>query len=915
MPAAETSRIWDAAMSATRLPLDPAHSGQRGTGLDLMTHVYPGDKLLVMTPKRAAVGRVSAAFLFALWMGTEPSPLATAPTGPAVQDGGDGDDAGLGPPPLYTDLRESRVAHAGQIRGGRIQLDRFELELTDGHVYLAPEIGGVVSTAVFLGDGLVRGYPPDAVEHHQLEKLSDEHHLEEAFDRVVLWFTDDTADRLTELARPAPDRDTGKANDLLEDRREDRLEQLLDNPESRVLEDLLRREAGTLQTERTYVLADIDSEDHGWLTIEVEPNNVEEVRLSRHDRRRRVFDTWMSFDILSDYGPAHQDAVLEEFAVDPDSLDEVTGAAIGLPLRPIEPDREGWTARVDVPRAQVDLALEGNGDTQGTAALLIDPLEPMRTLRLQISPVLEITDARWRPDTTVGAPDADLLGASNRDEATPDTQPDEPAALTGERIHFVQERHDRRFEDDLFEPWVTVTLPSTAAAGERFILELAYEGKLVERLRQSNDFRLKDSLFWRPRHPDNRASQLDLTFRVPERYRVASGGTLAEERVEADTRIMRWTNREPVRGMAFHYGRFDVTDVNGNAPPALSVYGNDNHLGFAPGNREKTVADLTDSIRLYTDYFGPFPYASLLVTETPTLGGQAFPGLLLLSYQTFGELHTGESELFRAHEVAHQWWGAAIDWEDYRDQWMSEGFAHYAAALYTLHGLEKPDQFLEMIDAWRFDVLGEGQVGQGIGLRHYGFRPEVLRRSDGHESGALAVGYRLNSGETPFDYRILVYEKGAYVLHMLRSMLLDPATDGDERFRELMRTYAADHLEGAMSTRSFEAAVERAFGEPMDWFFDQWVYGVEVPTYRPELEVSPVVDSSSPFVLHGRIRQEDVADGFKMPVPVRLTFDDRPPMTHRVWVDRTEVRVELPLPARPTGVEFNYQHAVLAKIR
>ena len=153
------------------------------------------------------------------------------------------------------------------------------------------------------------------------------------------------------------------------------------------------------------------------------------------------------------------------------------------------------------------------------------------------------------------------------------------------------------------------------------------------------------------------------------------------------------------------------------------------------------------------------------------------------------------------------------------------------------------------------------------------------------------------------------------MLHMLRMMLLDVDTGDDDRFKELMRTYAVDHVGGIMSNRSFKAAVERAFGEKMDWFFDQWVYGVDVPTYRPDLEVSRVVDSPSPFLLHGRIRQEDVPDGFKMPVPIRLTFDDNPPMTRRVWVDADEVMVEVALPTRPTRVDFNHQHAVLAKIR
>jgi aminopeptidase N len=243
---------------------------------------------------------------------------------------------------------------------------------------------------------------------------------------------------------------------------------------------------------------------------------------------------------------------------------------------------------------------------------------------------------------------------------------------------------------------------------------------------------------------------------------------------------------------------------------------------------------------------------------------------------------------------------------------MSEGFAQYAAALYALQALEDEDQFLEMIDAWRHDVLGEGQVGQGMGLRHYGFSPGALQRSDGHDSGALVVGHRLNSTETPFDYRVIVYEKGAYILHMLRAMLLDPDTGSDERFRQLMRGYATAHVGGVMSTRSFENAVDEAFGEPMDWFFDQWVYGVEVPTYDVDLDVRTESDG---YVLEGTVRQRDVSAGFRMPVPIHLTFENRPPMLRRIWVDEEEVRVSLPLPARPRRVDFNYHHAVLAKIR
>ena len=389
--------------------------------------------------------------------------------------------------------------------------------------------------------------------------------------------------------------------------------------------------------------------------------------------------------------------------------------------------------------------------------------------------------------------------------------------------------------------------------------------------------------------------------------------------MEDDTRIQRWATDGTRRRHGLPLRRVRRDRGRGGRRPGRLDLRRPQPPGLRAGNREKTIADITGAIGLFAEYFGPFPHPSLLVTETETLSGQAFPGLLFLSYQAFGDMHTGEAELFRAHEVAHQWWGAGVDWwRDYRDQWMAEGFSNYAAALYALYGLDDPGQFAEMIDAWRLDILGEGQVGQGIGLRHYGFRPEALRRSEGHEAGPLAVGYRLVSTKPrspSIDHRILIYEKGAYVLHMLRSMLLDWDTGDDTRFRDLMRGYAVAHLGRVMSTRSFEDAVAEAFGEPMGWFFDQWVYGVDVPTYRADLDVSPAVDQPSPFLLHGRIRQEDVPDGFRMPVPIRLTFDDRPPLVRHVLVDAPEVPVELPLPARPADVEFNAGHAVLARVR
>ena len=869
--------------------------------------------------------RVLAVHLATLLLSVVSVISMTLPVATQDSDKNQDEGSGLGPPPIYDELREAELQPAGHIIDGRLTIDRVEFELTDGDLYLL-RVEDRPVIAVFLGDGLIRCYPPDGVEHQQLEKfLDDDDFLEEVFDRFIFWFSDDTGERLRALA----DNNLGTdANDLLKDRREHLLEDQLTNPEGRLVVDLLNFQELTDRTQaRHYFYAQVDGDDNDWITVEIEPREADEVGVYRFDERLEVTDGWLGFHALWDFDKPTRDAAFDGFPRDPevegkvednDDDDDWNARDLGLSPRPLLPHDEQWTPRLAIERTDVDLAIEGNGDVTASAALVIDPQESFSAFRLRFSPVLEVKDARWKllvsqDDNEVA--DDDVESVRDVPLMTGEAEErDEPVQLDGEGVHFVQAKHGRWMDDDLYEPWVTVVLPRSVAVGERFILELSYEGPLLEDLRGSNNFLLKDTTHWIPQHTNNRRTRLSLTYRTPERFSVASGTTLIDEDVEDDTRIARWVSDDPVRAMSFNYGQFDVDEVVLEGLPPISVYADDNHQGFAPGNREKTMDDLAGSLRTYTDYFGPYPFDTLLVTETSASGAQAFPGLVLLTFQAFGRIYTGEAELFRSHEVAHQWWGAAVDWYDYRDQWLSEGFAQYAAALFTLIGLEDEDEFLAMLDAWRLDVLGEVNVGQSQG-KHYGFRPEVVRRSDGSLSGPLVVGSRLITSDAPMDYRLLIYEKGAFVLHMLRTMLMDLDTGDDTRFRELMRTFVADHLHGVASTRSFETAVTEAFGESMAWFFDQWVYGVDVPTYRPDLEVTETIDQDDPFILHGTIRQEDVPGDFRMPVPIVVQFDDYPPLVQRVWVEGQSVEVEIPLPAEPREVEFNYHYGVLARVR
>ena len=393
--------------------------------------------------------------------------LAAVPLSTAAPDD---QDEGLGPPPAYDKLLAARLEPVGRIRDGRLRVDRVEFELAEGDLYVAT-VEDRVTIAVYLGDGVVRCYPPDGVEHQQVEKFLDEDYLEEEFDRFVFWFTDDTGDRLRSLADQTPGRDVKEANELLEDRREELLERQLENPDSRLLLDLLTpRSDPPGDFARSYFYTQIDGDDHGWFSIEIEPNQREEVKVYEFDRGRNATNVWMGFHVLTDFDEAVASRAFNGFPRDPEveggvgsrDDDDWDARDLGLSPRVLAPDREGWSARVSVPRVDVDLALDGGGEAKASVALLIDPQQSLTSLRFRISPYLNVTDVRWQPTVPEDAEnvhDVSLVAPAAQDAAEHQEQPadpSEPAALSGEPAHFVQEAHERRMADDLYEPWVTI---------------------------------------------------------------------------------------------------------------------------------------------------------------------------------------------------------------------------------------------------------------------------------------------------------------------------------------------------------------------------------------------------------------------------------------------------------------------------
>ncbi|HEX9652361.1 MAG TPA: hypothetical protein VGA99_01510, partial [bacterium] len=241
----------------------------------------------------------------------------------------------------------------------------------------------------------------------------------------------------------------------------------------------------------------------------------------------------------------------------------------------------------------------------------------------------------------------------------------------------------------------------------------------------------------------------------------------------------------------------------------------------------------------------------------------------------------------------------------------SEAFAEYSGALLAQHVVEDEETFVEILEGWRNDLLEKGHIGVSLGLRRFGFSKTDLVQSQGLEAGPIWLGLRLGS-KFPVDYYVVTYEKGAYVLHMLRLLLHDFDTDSDERFWTMMADFVAAYRGQRATTNDFKRIVEKHVGEPMEWFFDQWIFDVEVPAYFYSYTIS---NSGDEYWLDLSVRQEEVAPDFKMFIPIGIQLQEKK-LTELIWMQGREQPFRLgPFPEKPSKIIFNDFDCVLARVK
>jgi aminopeptidase N len=208
---------------------------------------------------------------------------------------------------------------------------------------------------------------------------------------------------------------------------------------------------------------------------------------------------------------------------------------------------------------------------------------------------------------------------------------------------------------------------------------------------------------------------------------------------------------------------------------------------YLPGNFR--FAD--DIVRFFARTVGPYPFEQLAHLQSSTrFGGMENAGAIFYADRLFREPNCVGVGLI-AHEAAHQWFGNTVTQREWGHLWLSEGFATYFAALYTEHA-QGDSAFRAEMDGIRRRILGAPVVAE---------RPVI-------DTAQTDLMQLLNANS---------YQKGGFVLHMLRREV------GDSAFFRGVRAYFAAHRQGNALTPDLRTAVEQEAGRDLKWFFDQWL--------------------------------------------------------------------------------------------
>ena len=751
------------------------------------------------------------------------------------------------------------------------------LRMTSGTMFVAETNRGGITGIVLLGDGVLTFSPTPEAERGQVRLLTGRETLEADFSAAFVRVNPVTF--ASRVSTPNLNRRPVRGDDL--ERAQETFERYAPLSFGIDLGDLSDR-SWSLTPGGGDFIADMETERYGTLTFAQSANQPENVSLYERESQR----------IIALYPSAEKRAAQGRYFSDDDSVAyDVLDYQIAASFEPAGVERQSMRAR---PR------LRGCFITGRTRLAVRVTGSNLTSLTLRLAADLEVHSV-----------------VSNE---------------LGPLLFFRMRERDN----------LVVSLPSRVPPiGAEFTLEIEYSGLLEAQELEENwlgrrgfgldavgattpfgfaarRYIYSSATHWYPRAStsDYATATMDLT--VPADYGVVASGEPAETNSSPvvpgnegvpETRRYRYVTLQPARYLSCVISPFApvatgprlvTLDPQPGTNRELRRGVSYDSLSLTVTSTERTRDRIPDYYETAADILGfyaslvgdvPYPTFTLALTDAVLPGGHSpayfailnqplpLPPGAMVSWRTDPVAFSRYPAFFRAHELAHQWWGQAVGWKNYHEQWLSEGLSQYFAALYAEHSND-PEVFSEVLTQ---------------------MRRWSIRHSD---QGPVYLGNRLGRIEDePRVFRALVYNKGAMVLHMLRRLL------GDETFFGGLRRYYNEMRFRKAGTDDLIRAFEAESGRSLTDFFDRWIHEDDLPdiafSYRTESR-SGSRDAVLRFEQRGKL--------FEVPITVTLRYrgNDRETLVVPVAGEVTEVRVPLRGPLR--DVEVNEDGGALVEV-
>lgn len=761
-----------------------------------------------------------------------------------------------------------------QVRDLRLAREDLRMYLTEGYLVFGKPVDGVRMSAVFTGeveggDAELLLLPPRRSERLSLANSAQTPNLDEHFKSGVLVFSDDTyAEIMKQLQDSGTLKKSPERGALLAQAWDPIVRNFVGSFQIRLVRDLLsgnRAAAGIFY-------AGLSGTALGNFDAIYDPRSPEQITVGKVLLRDEQphFDIWTRF--------------------------QARGFRTGRRTMPA-PDVILSDYRIE---AALDTDLRLNVTTR---AAITPAADGTRVLAFDISPNMKVTQA------IVDGVEAEVF---------------QPESL---RASLIRSDLNQTF----------LVLPARQLEpGHEYQIEFRHAGEVISNA-GNNVYFVGSRGSWYP-HRAGQFARYDLTFRYPIELDLVASGRVVDEKADGPMRMTHRRTDAPVRVVGFNLGRYEREAVN-RSGYTIEVYANREvetalvpkaqpqvrpMVPQLPRNQRWTVdlqpfpidpakprpaarleqlaLDIADGLEFMASRFGPPILKFLTVSPIPGRFGQGFPGLIYLSTLTYLEPRDrpqsarGDeetmffSQILQAHETAHQWWGNVVTSSGDEDDWVMEALANYSALMYLekRNGARAVDSVLSVCRSRLLAKDGERTV---------------------ESKGPIVWGFRLLYSGSPDAWRAITYDKGSWIVHMLRRRM------GDERFLAMLAQLRKRYQFRTVDTEQFrrlaaEFLPPKSPDPQLENFFDQYIQGTGIPT----LKLSYAVKGKAPNVrLSGTITQSDVDEDFTTMAPVEIQIARGRPIVQWVRTSSEPATFSVALKQAPSKVTLDPAYSVLRR--